>query len=544
MSLLSLEEAFRQDMQQDGGNTNNNNNSAPLPSDAALALVNFLKYELTRQAAVLLAPHGHVFEESSEEFTRLCRVFPRILELVFGVERRILVRSSGMTTGGQGGLSRGSRDYSSSSSASKIVMDAGLLNRNLFPNWGQAESVLFGSAGGKGNGKAMVVVPKNARNRIERDVLVKLLTPTMTAMTNSDGSSIPERQPQHQEQQNIITLFDAAVLMERQFGGAAKFSFSLKSLPEPSKLLLKQMISSIGGSHHQQRESEFRWSTAYGRKEPLPLGSVDGKSTVRENARILYGSILRIPLDRQSNIFAGKMQRQAYHQGVDSQYGYGSPHQASNRGNGNNINQTDTNDEDKSFLFLAMFESMIFNFLRFGISRAATQVVYAHQNGMTPYSDSAYTYLYRSYIRYLLLRSTPNKSLSQMSEFFLRSIIEFWIDGQNEYIPVSNDAKKSMESLSTAFDNVYTKSPFRASQSAILRKIRELVSYLMCDSGLHESVSDSIHVWSLPPALALLQQPLFNFIRSSLRFAPIHSGMSFHSALSIWLLLLEPWNSK
>ena len=70
MSLLSLEEAFRQDMQQDGGNASNNNNSAPLPSDAALALVNFLKYELTPQAAVLFGPHGHVFEESSEDFYR------------------------------------------------------------------------------------------------------------------------------------------------------------------------------------------------------------------------------------------------------------------------------------------------------------------------------------------------------------------------------------------------------------------------------------------------------------------------------------------
>jgi hypothetical protein len=51
--------------------------------------------------------------------------------------------------------------------------------------------------------------------------------------------------------------------------------------------------------------------------------------------------------------------------------------------------------------------------------------------------------------------------------------------------------------------------------------------------------------WSLTSALTALQQPFYNIIRTNLRYAAIHSSDSpFFSALSLWLLWLEPWNVK
>jgi hypothetical protein len=62
---------------------------------------------------------------------------------------------------------------------------------------------------------------------------------------------------------------------------------------------------------------------------------------------------------------------------------------------------------------------------------------------------------------------------------------------------------------------------------------------------LLSSSSLSSSSWILTSSMTALQQPFYNIIRTNLRYAAIHSSESpFFSALSLWLLWLEPWNVK
>ena len=205
-----------------------------------------------------------------------------------------------------------------------------------------------------------------------------------------------------------------------------------------------------------------------------------------------------------------------------------------------------------------------------------------------PYGETVYLYLFQSYVQYYLRRlqdpafDVPiegTKSITSTSELFLRILIDFWLDGHN--LPLSNpqliqkfqiQSSRQFSStspleggLSVAFDNVELGSDYIACPTLIVRSMQYLVGYLCGDFALEQSIrklredsaSQLLFIVSnmqnrplssiLTPSMTALQQPLFNYLRVTLKnasFTPAARGAEspFSTAVTLWLTWLEPWN--
>ena len=525
MSLLSLEDAFQPPQTPQGGGTS----SPPTPADVALALTNFLRYELSPQVMIL--------PDESEQFVRLCRAFPKILEFVFGTERTITLNS-------------GSTQSSSSGTGPlvSIVLDGGLMNRSLTPNWGQASAVLFQSSVSNGNAARCAPISglvhpskQNVMSSINQDVLVKLLSPAYR-MKGKDS-----KQPQQSENvtDNLVTLFDAAIMVEDQEEGGPKFIFPIKGLPEPTRSLLLKVATS---SRSRVASSSWPLNSQYRREQwnvgtTLETPSADECKPSRENTMKLFQSTLKVPLSEQTGLFSEVRNNNMY--AASNVIEQSSPLRQ-------HINESPQleNTEEHMYLQLSMFEVLVFTFMRFGIVRVITSsVVLPHQQGLQTYGDRVFCRLFRTFVTYFFpSNSSLENNLPKRAELFLRVLVDFWMDGMNVYVPASEVGYRTNNNLANAYDHCQVSGSYQSPPTLVIKILRELVSYFCFDKDLERRLlvakSEATGVWCLSPALTLLQQPLFNFVNTALRFAPIHSGNCFHTALSMWLLLLEPWNSK
>eukprot|EP00816_Leptocylindrus_hargravesii_P005450 CAMPEP_0196820212 /NCGR_PEP_ID=MMETSP1362-20130617/74279_1 /TAXON_ID=163516 /ORGANISM="Leptocylindrus danicus, Strain CCMP1856" /LENGTH=517 /DNA_ID=CAMNT_0042199001 /DNA_START=26 /DNA_END=1577 /DNA_ORIENTATION=- len=168
------------------------------------------------------------------------------------------------------------------------------------------------------------------------------------------------------------------------------------------------------------------------------------------------------------------------------------------------------------------------------------------------YGETAYLYLFRCYVRHFVRHNNNSDVLSHRGELFLRILIEMWLEGNNESYSESEMQQQNVEvdddSLESAFDKTQVCGQYNYTPSYTLDALKQMVSYICTDGNLKQRVFEASSSystqWCLPPAMTVLQQPLFTFIRLALRYAPIHSRSSstFYSAFSMWLRLLEPWN--
>lgn len=382
----------------------------------------------------------------------------------------------------------------------EAVLEGGWMNRNMPPNWNALNGNSSRMIGG-GNSPSRIQSSMHLqRPSIDKDVLVRLLLPTNPY------------QP---------TLLDAALLVEERLSGA-RFSFPLSSLPPTSQKFLVQMVpkpmqyqSDLGGPIYQQQQ--------------LQLQQESVSTAPRESAKKLYTS-LHVPVIEQMGVLGSTS-----HQDM-SQRSPGAPA------------AVETSD---AFVLLSMFEHYLFYYFKFPAMRAHRNQPMNGQ-GKT-YGETVYLSLFRCYVRNFVRHSNNSDVLSNRGELFLRVLIEMWLEGNNESYSESYMRQQNVgandDSLENAFEKTQVCEQYNCTPSYTLEALKQLVSYLCTDEALKQSVFEASSYsaqWCLTPAMTVMQQPLFSFIRLALRYAPIHSrnASTFYCAFSMWLRLLEPWNSK
>eukprot|EP00429_Kryptoperidinium_foliaceum_P019758 CAMPEP_0176035338 /NCGR_PEP_ID=MMETSP0120_2-20121206/17476_1 /TAXON_ID=160619 /ORGANISM="Kryptoperidinium foliaceum, Strain CCMP 1326" /LENGTH=806 /DNA_ID=CAMNT_0017368685 /DNA_START=106 /DNA_END=2527 /DNA_ORIENTATION=+ len=181
-----------------------------------------------------------------------------------------------------------------------------------------------------------------------------------------------------------------------------------------------------------------------------------------------------------------------------------------------------------------------------------------------PYGDTVYYQLFQEYTDYYVPNTIPQGQsngfapLQRPSELFLRTVVELWLEGQNSLMPTDKAVKAIQErqpqcstDLNASFDLVRTK--YEPPPPQITRCLHRVIARAVSDGALLDMARDmhagfkgaQPEVLCLTPAMTILQQPFFNYIRCTFRHASIHTKQSpFYSALEDWLVWLEPWNTR
>ena len=162
------------------------------------------------------------------------------------------------------------------------------------------------------------------------------------------------------------------------------------------------------------------------------------------------------------------------------------------------------------------------------------------------------------------------------SELFLRTCIAMWLESRSRLIVTEAMVELIVErrrrtsgvvldspallaaapvfDLSASYDLTHTVVKYDPLPPQLHKCLRTLIIHAILDPSVRQLVSERQRSPSnvtssklcLSRCLTVLQQPVYNYIRATFRFAPIHSTSesSFYGAMNIWLLWLEPWNAS
>lgn len=197
------------------------------------------------------------------------------------------------------------------------------------------------------------------------------------------------------------------------------------------------------------------------------------------------------------------------------------------------------------------------------------------------FGETLYYHIFRRCMRHFLPHEVEDNQRTmefyasdefRESELFLRLVIAMWLEGQPRLSPTATVLQSMMErrrhrtgltntddtattlmlDLNSSYDLTQTLGKYEPLPNQVHKCLRTLITHVIVDPALDNGSLDNSTRSSnknqktlcLSPCLTILQQPVFNYIRSTFRFAPIHSSSesSFYGALNIWLIWLEPWN--
>lgn len=205
------------------------------------------------------------------------------------------------------------------------------------------------------------------------------------------------------------------------------------------------------------------------------------------------------------------------------------------------------------------------------------------------YGEKVYLHILKDYLQWFFPhnfeKTTVQESFdTKKSEMFLRIMIEFWLERhkyattkdalENTSTEDSNSVDQGKYGLEDSFDlaellpvgqhwnmntTTLTRQPYVASCRQVYKSIRILVDHLVCDPDIRKNCQrknsgaqsmqgqtlydSNISGWPLPPFQTIIQPSLYNYIRTGLRYGPIHvTNSSFYQAMDLWLLWIEPWN--
>lgn len=268
-------------------------------------------------------------------------------------------------------------------------------------------------------------------------------------------------------------------------------------------------------------------------------------------------------------------------------------------------NSSDTHNELPD-LMLSMLEYYLFVFLRFPLaapqggkgasSNASSSIpgVHVHRIPIAApsmgiarttresFGETLYHHLFRRCMRHFLpyevegSRSIAFGDAKQFpeSELFLRICIAMYLESRSRLSPTGAVEELIAErqrhrtlgaipentgpnvapvmDLNTSYDLTHTTSKYESFPTLPYKCLRTLIIHAILDPAVSQTVLDcqrspsnvSPRKCCLSQSLSALQQPVYNYIRATFRFAPIHSASesSFYGALNIWLIWLEPWN--
>jgi hypothetical protein len=293
-----------------------------------------------------------------------------------------------------------------------------------------------------------------------------------------------------------------------------------------------------------------------------------------ENHTRLLGSILRKSPEEQSELLVYR-QKSARKQQVQ-------PLQLSPRGFHSPMMKKSTTPEKKDEeefqpnAMLSMLEYFLFVFMRYPLAAPVPKAppAYAMSSrsvGLSgsrtkdAYGDSVYYHLFRRYMRHFLpyereedrYIAFSNSTRESASELYLRIIIALWLESHARVAPTSKVVQSiadrklragimdvSVYDLNVSYELVQAK--YEPPPQLVQRCLRSLVVHLVLDPALSNTIVEQSlgsSKWCLGSSMTAMQQPLYNYLRTTLRHASIHASDSpFFAALNMWLIWLEPWN--
>jgi hypothetical protein len=256
-------------------------------------------------------------------------------------------------------------------------------------------------------------------------------------------------------------------------------------------------------------------------------------------------------------------------------------------------------------VLLSMLEYYLFLFLRFPLSSPERVItgsttssipgVHLHrvQSNTGPsssarisresFGEAIYYHIFRRCMRHFLPYETEDNRRSialsgniqsNESELYLRLMIAFWLESRSRLTPTAivvqsmlerrrhrngftNDdvpsSTTSLLDLNTSYDLTQTAGKYDPLPTQVHKCLRTLIIHAILDPVVDRNNLDystrgtfatTNEKWCMSSCMTILQQPVYNYIRTTFRFAPIHSSSesSFYGALNIWLIWLEPWN--
>jgi hypothetical protein len=400
--------------------------------------------------------------------------------------------------------------------------------------WEQPSTSLSSPQNAYGN-PSRVERPAQQQNSIRSDPVVKLLGVTTTATpTKSQGP---------------LTLIEAFA-KEAEHRPDVWYRFPFPGLP---KSMQQDWLSLI----------------------QLALGGVAlGDRQVSENSAELMGSLFRVkPLEQAQLI---QYQQAKAHQNDQRRPLQLHPlyPQSSNSPSASSMMPSPTTEKDTPpNVLLSMLEYYLLVFIRYPL--AAPEVKAATSNAthrtlgtgpiprskIEPYGDSVYHELFQEYLCYYIPSRVPQGSFSGFgnspSQLFVRIIIALWLEGMNQFthttkaVEILRDRRGLMTpiDLNVSYDLVHAN--YQPLPGQISKLLLVLIRRTLSDGTITDLVTD-VHqgfkgenpdILCLSPTLTMLQQPFFNHIRTAFRYGSVHSSQSmFYSAMTAWLIWIEPWN--
>jgi hypothetical protein len=292
------------------------------------------------------------------------------------------------------------------------------------------------------------------------------------------------------------------------------------------------------------------------------------------NSENLFGKLLRVHPEGQNQVRAfqqKKLQLKDQNQPLQLSPGLSPPPLATLP---SATTPTKQEKENTPNLILSMLEYYMFLFLRFPLacpsiprpSQSQAQIGAFQVTGTVyrgrsepAYGEKIYFNLFCRYLKHFLPHTNESEPefKNMGSEFFLRLLIAFWLESHGS-VPTTSKALQAINDryqrsgiqrtpsvdLNMSYDLACVK--YEPPPVMAQKCIRSLVVNIITDPAIHVSVKDTELMprkTCLNPGMAALQQPFYNFVRTTLRHASIHSqGAVFYTAMNAWLIWLEPWN--
>jgi len=212
---------------------------------------------------------------------------------------------------------------------------------------------------------------------------------------------------------------------------------------------------------------------------------------------------------------------------------------------------------------------------------------YKPRQNIHPYGQKVYMHLLKDYIKYYFPHDfgvfanfgglETEAADTKKDEALIRMMIEYWLERH-----IYSSAKDAMVHSSSEGGNIGSlglesgydlaqllvvaskwgsnpgiaastkRQVYEAPPRQVQRCIKILVDHLVCDPAITKECKavttggkDTINAdeWPLSSIQTIVQPSLYNYIRTALRYGPIHvANSSFYAAVDLWLLWLEPWN--
>ena len=297
----------------------------------------------------------------------------------------------------------------------------------------------------------------------------------------------------------------------------------------------------------------------------IALGGVAFNQKPSENSIRLMGSLFRVKQSDQKQLLTylrSKLQKKDQRRPLQLNPIYSPTPKSPSL---EMLSPTKENENASPDVLLSMLEYYLVMFIRYPLAAPEIKNTTSYSSRkLEIYGESVYFELFQQYLNYYIPTRVPQGAFNgftsphRPSEIFVRTIIAFWFEGQNQSAPTTESTKLLQDrrgytsfDLNSSFDLVYTK--FKPLPTQIVRCIHKVVNRIVSDGAIADLAKDISEGYKGPnpgilcmsPIMTILQQPFFNHIRNVFRYASLHNNPSlFYSVFNDWLVWLEPWNTE